>query len=1197
MRVSPCNLCRLWLLVVLLAPFRLLGQGGLVTQAVDEGRRVVLRGNTHPMARAGNDLGEAPAGLAMQRMMLVLGRSGDQEATLDELMEEQQVKGSANYHRWLTPDEFGRRFGLGDGDLAAVTGWLRGHGLVVSGVSRGRTVVEFSGTAGQVEEAFGTSIHQYGVNGKTYWGNASDPSLPAALAGAVKGVVTLHNFPRQSHATLVQMPKGVKRVANGPVPLFTFKAGSDTYYGVGPMDFATIYNVAPLWTAGIDGTGQTIAIVGQSNINLTDVAQFRSLFGLPVKAPVVILNGPDPGVDGDEPEAVLDVSWSGAVARGATIDLVVSATTNAALGVDLSAEYIVDNNLAPVLSESYGICESALGSGGNAFYNVLWQQAAAQGITVAIAAGDGGAAGCDDFNTETAASEGVAVSGFASTPYNVAVGGTDFDQTAATAGNYWAAANTAGTESSAKGYIPETTWNDSCAAAGAGGCAAGTTGDNIVAGSGGRSACATSVGGVCAGYPKPAWQTGLGVPADGVRDLPDVSLFASNGANGSFYIMCEADLNFLFGSVPCSLANDLFVGIGGTSAAAPAFAGVMALVNAKMSATEANARQGNANYVLYKMAAGSGASCNSTTAGTSGGSCVFYDVTKGNDSVPCYAGTANCGAAPAGGYGVLIDPRNVGTPAFTTSAGYDLATGLGSLNANNLVNAWASASFAATTTTLVTLTPTSSTHGQAVSIEATVAAKAGGGVPTGSVALMAAPASGMVGVASFSLSGGVALGSTAELPGGTYNVTAHYAGDGVFGASDSAPVQVTVAKQASQVAPVLATYNRLTGAYTAAASVPYGSIYELAAAVTAAGASGCGVGTAGACPTGTVSFANGGAVLDAGSYGLNSGGTTEDEALFAELVPGTYAITAQYGGDASFSPSTGTLGALVTPGVTSIPYMEVPGTGPTSLVFAGQSFGVLAPVETSSVLAAPTGTVTFAMNGAPAPGTVSYYSYNGGYPSGTNFGYYDGTLTTSIETAGTYTFTSSYSGDSRYAGSQSQFPAVVTVMAQTFQIASPIPGVTIAAPGQGGTAQVTITSVDSFGQAVNVTCAVPAAMTQATCGTATANLANVPSATVQLAITTAAPQAAMTKPARGGVYAAFAGLLLIGVFGRRRRLPVLLALVVLACVPLLNGCGGSGSAVTPPPPVGGTPAGTYTVGVTATSSGITRTGTFVVTVQ
>jgi hypothetical protein len=237
------------------------------------------------------------------------------------------------------------------------------------------------------------------------------------------------------------------------------------------------------------------------------------------------------------------------------------------------------------------------------------------------------------------------------------------------------------------------------------------------------------------------------------------------------------------------------------------------------------------------------------------------------------------------------------------------------------------------------------------------------------------------------------------------------------------------------------------------------------------------------------------------------------------------------------------------------------------------------------------------MNGAPAPGTVSYYSYNGGYPSGTNFGYYDGTLTTSIETAGTYTFTSSYSGDSRYAGSQSQFPAVVTVMAQTFQIASPIPGVTIAAPGQGGTAQVTITSVDSFGQAVNVTCAVPAAMTQATCGTATANLANVPSATVQLAITTAAPQAAMTKPARGGVYAAFAGLLLIGVFGRRRRLPVLLALVVLACVPLLNGCGGSGSAVTPPPPVGGTPAGTYTVGVTATSSGITRTGTFVVTVQ
>jgi subtilase family serine protease len=316
--------------------------------------------------------------------------------------------------------------------------------------------------------------------------------------------------------------------------------------------------VLPLWNAGIDGTGQTIAIVGETNIHITDIENFRSLFGLPAKDPTIILNGPDPGVDGDETEALLDVSWSGAVAKNATIDLVVSASTETSLGVDLSALYIVDNNVAPVMSESYGECEATLGNAGNAFYNALWQQAAAQGITVVIAAGDGGSAGCDDFDTESVAVDGLAVSGFASTPYNVALGGTDFNQTPATAPNYWNATNDPTTGASAKSYIPETTWNDSCAGFGIGQCADNSNFLNIISGSGGPSSCSTTDNntGACSGYSKPSWQTGAGVPSDGVRDLPDVSLFASNGFNGSFYIICEADAGFFGTQETCSLATD-----------------------------------------------------------------------------------------------------------------------------------------------------------------------------------------------------------------------------------------------------------------------------------------------------------------------------------------------------------------------------------------------------------------------------------------------------------------------------------------------------------------------------------------------------------------------------------------------------------------------------------------------------------------
>ncbi len=1159
----------------------------------------------------------------MRRMLLVLKRSPEQESALRKLLDDQQDKTSPNYHKWLTPEQFGKQFGPSDGDLQTVTAWLQSRGFRIAALSKGRTVIEFSGSASQVQTAFHTSIHKYVVNGDEHWANASDPSIPSALAPAVEGVVSLHNFPRHSYSTVLGTPMRATPRQTAPLPLFTFTPQQTTYYGLGPTDFATIYNVLPLWNAGIDGTGQTIAIVGETNIHLSDIEAFRSLFGLPANDPTIILNGPDPGVDGDETEAILDVSWSGAVAKNATIDLVVSASTETSLGVDLSALYIVDNNVAPVMSESYGECEWNLGNAGNAFYNALWQQAAAQGITVLISAGDGGSAGCDDFNTEAGAVFGLAVSGFASTPYNLALGGTDFNQTPATAPTYWNATNDPTTGVSAKSYIPETTWNDSCAGMGIDGCTDGINGDlfNIVAGSGGPSSCSTldSNGACLSGYSKPSWQTGTGVPNDGVRDLPDISLFSSNGFNNSFYIICEADA-FFFGTEVCSLTNYTFVGVGGTSASAPAFAGIMALVNQKMAGQGLSPRQGNANYVLYKLAAQNGASCNSSTVALTGNSCIFYDITQGNNSVPCNPNSPDCGPIPPNGLsGVLVDPNNLGNPAWLTTTGYDMATGLGSVNADNLVNQWSTAAFTPSTTTLTNLSPSSITHGQPVSISATVAPQSGSGTPTGTVALLATPTGQNLGVGTFLLNNGVASGTTTLLPGGTYNVTAHYAGDPTFGASDSAPVQVTVGKESSETKITLAALNPTTYTFQQIGStIPYGTIFFLRSDVTNAAGTSCAPNpqqTQVSCPTGTVSFTNNGKTLDAGSYALNTQGYTEDQTLSPEFTAlGGYALQAQYSGDSSYDSNTTTLNATVTQGVTETE-MEIPnleqiynGTGLVWIADSGQSFNIGSVVYAWSILQAPTGAISILENGTPAPGTISYNprngSISGNYSTGVFYwAYLAGYLTPlTIDTPGNYTFTASYSGDPYYLASQSTYSIPVTVLDTTFNISTPIPNVTITAPGQSGTASVTLVGTDNFIGPINVSCALPAAMKEATCPSTTANMpgSNV---TATLTITTTAPHQITSSIRRTGIgldgFGVLAGVFLFTIpFTdrriRRRSLP--LALLLLGAVALIVSCGGSNTA--PPPQMDpGTPAGTYTVNVTATSTGITRTGSFNVTVQ
>jgi hypothetical protein len=1184
----------------------------LITQPVDESKLTTLVGNTHPLARPVFDLGSAPATMPMERMLLVFRHSAEQESALRQLLDDQQDKTSPSYHKWLTPEQFGKQFGPTDSDLQTITAWLQSHGFQV-GSTKGRAVLEFSGSASQVQEAFHTTIHKYVANGEQNWANASDPQIPTALLPAVQGVASLNNFPRHAHYHLLGSPARAKPRHGAPLPLFTFTSNGNNLYGLGPSDFATIYNVQPLWNAGIDGTGQTIAIVGESNINLTDIESFRSIFGLPANDPKIIVNGVDPGLAGDEPEAVLDVSWSGAVAKNATIDFVVSASTESTMGTDLSALYIVENNLAPVMSESYGQCEAVLGNAGNSFYNTLWQQAAAQGITVLLSSGDGGSAGCDNFDTEYAATNGLAVSGYASTPYNVAVGGTDFAQTPSTAPTYWNATNDATTGASAKSYIPEVPWNDSCAGLGADQCTTSSNFLNIVAGSGGPSSCSTqNSGGVCvSGYSKPSWQTGTSVPLDGVRDLPDVSLFASNGFNNSFYIICEADA--LFFPAPCSLSNLTFIGIGGTSASSPAFAGIMALVNQQMATLGLSPRQGNANYVLYKLAAQNGASCNSSTVAVTSNSCIFYDITSGTNSVPCYASTPNCGPAPAaGGYGILVDPNNTANPAWIAGPGYDMATGLGSVNASNLVNAWSSVTFTPSVTTLTSVSPASITHGQPVNVSVIVAPQPGSsGTPTGMVELMAAPNGQNVAVGTLALNSGVASGTTSLLPGGTYDVTAHYAGDATFGGSDSAGVSVTVGKENSQTKLTLEGYDLNAQTFASASSIAYGQIFFLRSDVAGAGGTACIPNPQqahAACPTGSVTFTDNGKTLDAGTYPLNTQGYTEDQTVAPEFTTlGTYTLQANYGGDNSFNPSTITLNASVTQAPTYIVGVDViaDGTddGDTATVDSGQAFQVYATAYTQSILLAPSGTITILQNGAQPSGTFKSYPrngmYSGNYSSGQFYvAYLSGQWSTSIDSPGTYTFTGSYAGDVNYTGSQAPFVATVTVLDTTFNISTPIPSLTIT-PGQSGTATVTLVGTDNFFGPINVSCTLPSTMTEATCPAVTTNLQGS-SVNATLTINTTAPHLVPANRKRAMGYSSFgivAGVFLFAVPGlRRRRLP--LALLCVGFIMLLMSCGGGnsggGTGGTMDP---GTPAGTYTVNVTATSADITRTASFTVTVQ
>jgi subtilase family serine protease len=690
-------------------------QRRLVTQSINEHSLIILAGNTRPEMTAANDRGPVSDALQLEHMYLLLNRSPEQVQAAETLVNQLHDQTSPLYHQWLTSDQVAQQFGPSEEDVKTVSAWLESFGFAVNGVYMANGVIDFSGSASAIRAAFHTEIHNLSVNGNHHIANASDPSIPAALAPAVHGIVSMNDF--RPHPT--SRPRSAYTV-------------NSTYQLLVPGDLETIYNMNPLYARGVSGQGQTIVVVEDTDLYTTaDWNTFRKTFGLAKNFPQGSLrqihpqpsinpfNGgacADPGVNGDDSEAAVDVEWASASAPSAAIVLASCADTNANFGGFIAIQNLLTGRGRPpaIISISYGESESYLGSSFNAYINELYQLAVLQGVSVFVSSGDAGADTSDQF--ALAAESGLNASGFATTPNNVAVGGTDFaDSFLGENSSYWSATN-GPYYNSALSYVPEIPWNDSCASQlitlalgytqsyGPSGSCNSPIGEQflgVVAGSGGPSSCAFGnptipgvVGGDCRGYRKPFFQyLAYGNPNDGVRDVPDVSLFAGNGVWGHYYVICYSDPNF--GGGPCTGAPDTWAGGGGTSFAAPIMAGIQAMIN-----QTSEAYQGNPDFVYYLLTAseygfrGSN-SCNSTLGNQADSGCIFYDVTLGDDDVNCLPlvengvtiGSFNCYYDGATN-GVLSTSTKSYKPAYVTRKGYDYPTGIGTVNAYNLARSW-----------------------------------------------------------------------------------------------------------------------------------------------------------------------------------------------------------------------------------------------------------------------------------------------------------------------------------------------------------------------------------------------------------------------------------------------------------------------------------------------------------------------------
>ncbi len=977
-----------------------------IIRPINQSSMVTLRGNTHPLALPKYDQGPAPASMPASRLVLVLARSQQQEADLQTWLQSLQDAHSPNYHKFLSPEDFGNRFGAADTDIQSITNWLTGSGFAVSKVSKSRMAIEFSGSVGQVERAFHTPIHSYLISGVQHWANAADPQIPSALSPVVAGLTSLSSFRPRAQYTLG--PRGIfDKQQNRILPDYTNSDPyGDFYFYLGPADAATIYDTPTTLNANLsgtayDGTGVTIGVAGDSNIDVILNAEYRSTFGLAANPTTVVVDGADPGENGDAIEAYLDTQVSGGIAPNANVILYTAAGTVLQQGLFLAMQRAIDDNQADILNVSFGECESALGASGNQFVQNLWEQAAAQGISVIVSAGDSGSAGCDDPDSQDIAYLGLAVNGLASTPYNVAVGGTDFDvlysNFPSSFTEYVNTTNTLPNHRSALQYIPEEPWNDSTypntdisANIALNQDLSSPDGDDIIATGGGMSTL----------YAVPSWQSGFA--SGGNRNLPDVSILAGNGFYGALWSICtDQTVN---GFADCAAGNTgtqlYLTGIGGTSASAPALAGMLALAR-QMTGS----RLGQADYLLYDMA--------KTSYST-----VFHDVTVGDNSVSCEITNGGCSEVAAGYYFMN---------GYNAAAGYDMASGLGSVDASQMVIHWPSPGLIDSTSTLQlngATTPVSITHGQSVQVNATVSG--GGTTPTGVIALVDNLSPALLpnreGIADFTLANGAVSSTTTFLPGGSYAVSAHYGGSSTIAESDSNAISVTVAPETSTTTITSVTFtDPATGMPAKTAYYGFNAFIDAQPFGNSASAA-----KPDGAATGAITFMNGSTTLGTGS--LNAQGTAE---IQTSLLPGgADTLTASFPGDNSFKASNSAPYPItILPAITNIA---------ASLNYLNSPFSVSANLTTDSAGVAPTGTVTI-MNGATVVGTAPMMG-TAGTPTSSAGG--TANFTPPSLSAGSYNLTAVYGGDTNYAPSTSAPVPLIIRSIQVSMVVMPPNGLT-----------------------------------------------------------------------------------------------------------------------------------------------------------
>ena len=1093
-----------------------------ITVAIDDSQSVTLKDSVLPPVRSHTDLGPLDPDMKLTHVTLLIRPSAEQQVALHQLLAEQRAPGSPNYHKWITPRQFGLRFGLSPGDIAGITQWLSSHGFESIEVAPGRNRISFDGTVAQIEKVFHTQIDRFDMGDEERFANATELSIPKAFDGVVVGIHDLSNF--RSSPLIKKSPDSSPQ------------SSSNWPYALGPSDVATIYDLNPLYNAGYKGStppgyngSLALTIIGQTDVHwpvsgtetpIQDFVNTFSYLGTMHYTDILPNSCSDPGYSAnDEPEATLDIEWSWAVAPGAQIHYV-KCDTSTHTGVVDALQYAIDSGGdGAIISMSYGVCEAYWGANWMyTYYEPLIDQAAGSGDTIIVSAGDSGSAGPSgapgcDAPKETEAANGLGVNAYASPWYVIAVGGTEFNEGS---GTYW------NSNSDAIGYIPELAWNDSNEGTGL---------------SGGLWATG---GGPSSFFIKPPWQFGTGMPDDGARDLPDVAMAAS-GAHDPYLFCGPVYSGSQYEGSSCSGGS--LTAVGGTSAAAPVFAGVTTVI--------ASAQQYAAVWEpgLYLLAYW--------------GPNPFHDVPAGTYDTDSETQNASSNIVPcSGGFGCIG-----GVMGFDTGTGYDQATGLGSVDANALNNALNTAAFYATKTT-VALSASSVSAGSSspITITATVAWEvycSGCSLPAGTVHFYV----GLTEVNEAQTSNGTASVqfNPSALPAGAYNVVA------VFNAEKSyRPSQGSDGVKVLTVNPAATT----TAETVSPTSIGVGSTSPITISATVAPTSGSGT------PTGTVTFFNG--TTQIGQPTL-SGGTASIQYNASSLAVGTYPITATYSGDSNYAASTS---APTTLTVTNLPSttttLGITASPSASQANVGSNVTFSATVAHTSGTATPTGTVTFSNNGTKlGTGTLN----NSAAAS----------YSTSSLAAGQYSVIATYGGDSNYSGSASTASALNVV---DFQIAASPTTVNVTSPGQSGTTTLTITPLDGFNQTLTYACT--GLPSESSCAFTSATGGET------MTINTTAPSTSMRASSSRG-QALFFALLLPGFLGlvsagsrkralRGMRLLALFCVVGLSSLWLACG-GGSGSGNSGPPPNSGTPVGQSTVTVTATAGSLSHSVTITLNVQ